>query len=225
MFKTRLIPVFVIGLCCLVGPGAIAPASAQQDDHAPATGHEEAATDSAHGGDSASHAEPSIFTGDLGNIIWSLVTFLIVLVVLGKFAWGPVLTALQKREEFIHDSLAKAKSDREAAEASLAEYGRKLDASRAEATAIVDEGRRDAEVVKNRIQSEARAEAEAMLTRAKREIGLARDTAISELYGTTAKLATDIAGKIIGKELDPAAHEQLVAEAIESVGKLGPDRP
>ncbi len=48
---------------------------------------------------------PSLFTGDLSNIIWSLVTFLVVLIVLGKFAWGPILGALQNREEFIRDSL------------------------------------------------------------------------------------------------------------------------
>ncbi len=219
MFKTRLIPVFVIGLCCLVGPGAIAPASAQQDDHAPATGHEEAATDSAHGGDSASHAEPSIFTGDLGNIIWSLVTFLIVLVVLGKFAWGPILGTLQKREDFIRDSLEQAKRDRDDAAAQLASYEKKQADSRAEASAIVEEGRRDAEVLKRKIEDDAKAEADAVVERAKREIGLATDTARRELYDLAAKLATDVASKIINEELDGAKHERLIAESIEQIEK------
>lgn len=219
MFKTRLIPVFVIGLCCLVGPGAIAPASAQQDDHAPATGHEEAAADSAHGGDSASHAKPSIFTGDLGNIIWSLVTFLIVLVVLGKFAWGPILGTLQKREDFIRDSLEQAKRDRDDAAAQLASYEKKQADSRAEASAIVEEGRRDAEVLKRKIEDDAKAEADAVVERAKREIGLATDTARRELYDLAAKLATDVASKIINEELDGAKHERLIAESIEQIEK------
>ena len=219
MFKTRLIPVLAIGLCCLVGPGAIAPASALQDDHAPTTGHEEATTqaaDSAHGGDAA-HAEPTIFTGDLGNIIWSLVTFLIVLVVLGKFAWGPILGALQKREDFIRDSLEQAKRDRDDAAAQLASYEKKQADSKAEASAIVEEGRRDAEVLKGKIEASAKAEADAAVERAKREIGLATDTARRELYDLAAKLATDVASRIINEELDASKHERLIAESIEQI--------
>lgn len=219
MFKTRLIPVLAIGLCCLVGPGAIAPASAQQGDHPPATGQEDATTqaaDSAHGGDAA-HAEPTIFTGDLGNIIWSLVTFLIVLVVLGKFAWGPILGTLQKREDFIRDSLEQAKRDRDDAAAQLASYEKKQADSKAEASAIVEEGRRDAEVLKRKIEADAKAEADAVVERAKREIGLATDTARRELYDLAAKLATDVASKIINEELDASKHERLIAESIEQI--------
>ena len=72
---------------------------------------------------------PSLFTGDLGNILWSLVTFVVVLIVLGKFAWGPILGALQKREDFIRSSLELAKKDREDAEARLREYEEKLQAA------------------------------------------------------------------------------------------------
>ena len=57
----------------------------------------------AFGAEDAEH--PTLFTGDLGNIIWSLLTFGAVIFVLGKFAWGPILRALQKREDFIRDSL------------------------------------------------------------------------------------------------------------------------
>src|SRR3990172_3198914 len=94
---------------------------------------------------------PSLFTGDLGNVFWSLVTFFAVLVVLGKFAWKPILGALQKREDFIRECLAQAKRDRDEAEKRLKEYSEKIVAARSEATPIVEEGRRDAEVVKRRI--------------------------------------------------------------------------
>jgi len=57
----------------------------------------------AEGGES-----PGIFAGDIGNIIWTLATFLVVVAVLGRFAWGPILSALQKREEFIRQSLEQA---------------------------------------------------------------------------------------------------------------------
>lgn len=163
---------------------------------------------------------PSIFTGDLGNIFWTLLTFVAVLFVLGKFAWGPILNALQKREDFIRDSLEKARKDREEAEARLREHEERLNKARAEATAIVDEGRRDAEVVKQQIEQDARKEANAMIERAKREIGIATETAVKELYDLSGKLATDIAAKIIRKELDAAEHDRLIAESIEELSKV-----
>jgi F-type H+-transporting ATPase subunit b len=168
----------------------------------------------------------NIFAGDLGNAIWTVVVFLVVLVVLGKFAWGPLLAGLQERERFIHDSLAQAKADREAAEARLREYEARLAQARAEATAIVEEGRRDAESVKARIEAKAREEAERMIERARREIGIATDTAVKDLYGLAGRLATDAASRIIRRELSGADHERLVAEAIASIesGEAGPAR-
>ncbi len=165
--------------------------------------------------------QPSLFTGDLGNILWSLLTFAAVLVVLGKFAWGPILNALKKREDFIRGSLEQAKKDREEAKAQLAKHVERLDASRAEATAIVEEGRRDAEVLRRKIEEDARRQADALLARAKREIGVATDTAVKHLYTLSADLATTVASRIIRKELDPREHERLIAESIEELQTAG----
>jgi len=170
---------------------------------------------------SESSAEgPSLFTGDLGNIFWTLLTFTAVLFVLGKFAWGPILNALKKREDFIRDSLQQAKRDREEAEARLKEYSEKIDAARAEASALVDEGRRDAEVLRRKLEDQAKKEAEAILERAKREISIATDTAVKELYTLTARLATDVASRVIRKELDVKEHERLITESIEELKKV-----
>ena len=89
----------------------------------------------------------SPFAGNVGNAIWTLAIFLLVLIILGKFAWGPVLALLQEREQFIHKSLADAKRDREEAEARLKEYAAKVQSARAEAAALVDDARRDAEQI------------------------------------------------------------------------------
>lgn len=171
--------------------------------------------DVAHASDDA----PSLFAGDLGNALWTLLIFGLLLLVLGKFAWKPILTALQNREAFIRDSLAQAKKDRAEAETRLQAIEERLANARAEATEIVDEGRRDAEVVKRKTEQDARAEADAILERAKRDIGLARDSAIKELYDLTAVLATDAAGKIISRKLDPKEHERLIAESIEQLAR------
>ncbi|NJL30076.1 MAG: F0F1 ATP synthase subunit B [Thermoanaerobaculia bacterium] len=162
----------------------------------------------------------SLFSGDVGNMIWTLAIFLLVLFALGKFAWGPVLEGLKKREEFIHDSLAKAKADRDAAEARLEEYEKRLATARAEATAIVEEGRRDADALRLKIEQDARAESEKMIDRARREIGIAKETAIKELYVQSARLATDIAGRIVARELQPADHERLIRESLAELGRM-----
>ena len=171
-----------------------------------------AAGDAEHGGEG-----PNLFTGDLGNIFWSLVTFFAVLFVLGKFAWKPILGALQQREEFIRSSLEQAKQDREAAESRLKDYEAKLASARQEATEIVQEGRRDAEAVKRKIEQDTKESTAAMLERVKREISIATDTAIKELYDVTGTLATSIASRIISKELDARDHERLIAESIREL--------
>ena len=179
----------------------------------------EAAEHAAEGGGGGGN----IFAGDVGNAIWTLVIFLLVVFVLGKFAWGPILNTLQTRESFIHDALAKAKRDRDEAEARLREYEARLATARSEATAIVDEGRRDADVVKRRIEAEARAEGDKTIERAKREIQIATDTATKELYTLSAKLATQLAAQVIGRELSPQDHQRLISDAITGMEGRGID--
>jgi F-type H+-transporting ATPase subunit b len=168
--------------------------------------------------------EANIFAGDLGNVVWTLVIFGLVLWVLSRYAWGPILSRLQEREGFIRDALSKAKADREAAEAQLKAFEERLAQARAEASKIVDEGRRDGEAVKARIEQQAREESDRMIVRAKREIELARDTAVKDLYTLAGRLATDAASRIIRKELKAEDHERLIAEAIDAMN-AAPARP
>lgn len=168
----------------------------------------------------AGGGENGLFIGDLGNAIWTLVIFLLVLVVLGKFAWGPILKVLKSREEFIRESLSSAKQEREESERLLKEYTEKINKAREEATAIVEEGRRDAEEVRKRIHSEARSEAEAIATRAKKEIEIARDDAVKQLHDQTILLATSVAGKMIRRELSAADHQALLDESLSELERL-----
>jgi len=157
------------------------------------------------------------FAGDIGNALWTVIIFVLVLVVLGKYAWGPILSNLQARENFIHESLEKAKRDRDEAEARLKQYEERLASARAEASAIVDEGRRDADVVKRRIEEDARLESDRIIERARREIQIATDTATKELYTLSARLATEMATRIVGRQLTVQDQERLIAESIEAL--------
>lgn len=162
----------------------------------------------------------NLFAGDIGNVVWTLVIFVLVIFVLGRFAWGPLLSALQQREEFIRRSLKEAKEDREAAERRLREYEEKISSANAEATEIVEQGRRESEKTRQRIEEQARTESDKMVERAKREIGLAKQAAIKDLYATSADLATEIAARILRRELTARDHERLISESIEELGDL-----
>jgi F-type H+-transporting ATPase subunit b len=180
------------------------------------------AQEAAHGAEEAGGLSP--FAGNVGNTIWTLVIFALVVVVLGKFAWKPILKGLQDRETFIHDALASAKRDREAAEARLKEYTDKLVGARQEATAIVDEARRDAEAVKRKVLAEAHEEKGKELERAKREINIAKETALKELYTQAAKLSTDLASKVLRREVNPQDHERLIRDSLASLDKTSGDK-
>ncbi len=154
------------------------------------------------------------FSGDIGNAIWTVLIFGLVLFVLGKYAWGPILSGLQARESFIREALENADRKSKASDAKLQEYVDKIDASRAEASAIVEEGKRDADALKRKIEEDARAEAMAIIARGRREIEIATDTAIKDLYARSTQLATEIASGILGREIQAKDHEALVADTI-----------
>lgn len=164
--------------------------------------------------------QSNLFAGDIDNVVWTLVIFVLVIFVLGRFAWGPLLESLQRREEFIRRSLTEAKNDREAAEARLEEYESKLAAASSEAAELIDQGRRDAQTLRARIEEQAREESDKMIERATREIDLAKQTAIKDLYAISAELATQIAGRILERELSPQDHERLISESIQELDKL-----
>lgn len=168
----------------------------------------------------AEGGESNLFAGDIGNAVWTLVIFLLVIVVLGKFAWGPLLGGLQQREEFIRRSLQEAKQDREAAEARLREYEEKLSTAGVEATQIVEKGKSEGEKLRAGIEDKARDEADKMVDRARREIELAKQSAIKDLYATSSELATEIASRILQRELNPQDHEKLISDSIKELGDL-----
>ena len=157
------------------------------------------------------------FEGNIGNALWTLVIFGLVVLVLGKFAWKPILGGLQQREDFIRTSLSQAKADREAAESRLKEYSDKLVSARSEASAIVEEARRDSEALKRRFQEETQEEANRTIERARREIKIAQETAVKELYVLTARLTTDVAGKILEREINSADHDRLIRDSIQAL--------
>jgi len=191
----------------------------QHDEHDPGVAHEQGIDEHATGGHEAEGRGP-LLSFDPGMAVWSIIVFGILLIVLGKFAWKPILAGLQQREKFITDSLESAKHEREQAEKLLKQYTEQIEHARVEATAIVEEGKRDAEAVRRRIHEDAKKEADEMVARAKREIAIARDDAVKALYERTLDLATDVAGKIIRRKVSGDDHRDLLNESLAEMARV-----
>jgi F-type H+-transporting ATPase subunit b len=151
---------------------------------------------------------------DLRNILTSIGVFLILLVVLAKTAWKPILDGLQKREQTIQQALDDAKDAHERAKALIAEYEAKLDKARDEAQAIFEETRRDAQDIRSQIEEDARKRADETVARAGREIEQMTAKAWDRLVRDAAGIATEAASRIIRKELSPEGHADIVGAVV-----------
>jgi F-type H+-transporting ATPase subunit b len=159
----------------------------------------------------------SPFAGNLGNAIWTLGIFVIVVIVLGKFAWGPVLGLLRQREDFIHRALSDAKRDRDEAEARLKEYAAKLQIAHAEAVTIVEDARRDAERLREEIRQRAKSDADKLLSNAERQIQVQTNQALEQIRREAVDLSVMIASKIIQRNLSKEDNQRLIDEALKQV--------
>jgi len=159
----------------------------------------------------------SPFAGDLGNAIWTLVIFVIVVVLLGKFAWGPVLGLLKEREEFIHKSLSDAKRDRDEAEARLKDYAAKLQGAQAEAMKIIEEARRDGGRLRDELRERAKAEAETLVANAQRQIQLETSRALVQIRQEAVDLSVAIASKLLQRNISKEDNEKIIDEALRQI--------
>jgi len=161
-----------------------------------------------------------MFQAEPGLIIWTLISFIILLVLLWKVAYKPITKALKKREDSIRDSLEEARKTRESAEALLEDYKNQLAQAREEAQKILSEGKMMGENVKKEIIQKAHEESNQIVKRAQEEIEFQKEKALMELRERIADLTITAASKVIEKNLNKNDHEQLLDEYISKVGGL-----
>ena len=159
----------------------------------------------------------SPFAGNLGNAIWTLGIFVIVVIVLGKFAWGPILGLLQQREEFIHRALSDAKRDRDDAEARLKEYSAKLQRAQAEAATMIEEARRDVQRLREEMKQKAKADADIVVKDAERQIQLETTRALQQIRLEAVDLSVAIASKLLQRNISKEDNEKLIDEALRQI--------
>lgn len=192
--------------------------AADGKDHSATAGETDHGDD--HSKSASSGGNPLVIDPDLA--IWTAIIFLGLLAVLRAFAWGPIVQALDAREQTVQNHLAAAEAKHEEAKGLLAAHEARLATAKDEVREMLEEARRDAEATKTQIVSEADAAAKAHSDRAIREIDHARDGAVRELAETSANLAVDLAGKVVQQNLSAEQQADLVREATTKLANSSP---
>ncbi|MGC4377374.1 F0F1 ATP synthase subunit B [Fictibacillus sp. Mic-4] len=154
-----------------------------------------------------------------GDILLQLVAFLILMALLRKFAWGPLMGIMKARQEHINGEIDAAEKARKEAESNLALQIEELKKAREEAKAIIDNAKKQGEVQGEAIIKAARLEADRLKEEAIADIASEKDKAVAALRNEVASLSVMIASKVIAKELDEKSQEKLIDDYLKEVGE------
>ncbi|MBC8215885.1 MAG: F0F1 ATP synthase subunit B [Candidatus Marinimicrobia bacterium] len=154
---------------------------------------------------------------DPGLFIWTILTFLVLLFMLRKFAWKPLLSMLEKREEMIRKSLDDAEQAKLELEQLSQESQEIVDKARTEAQNIVSDGKSTAEKVKEDILRTARDKADMIVEDAKKQIKSEKDKAIGEIKSEVVDLSLQIANKLIGKNITKSDNQTLIEKSMKEI--------
>ena len=156
---------------------------------------------------------------DPGLFMWTIVTFLIVLMLLKWKAWGPLMSVLDKRAEDIKNALSAADRAKEDAEKASQDYEELVQKAHAEAQKIIADSKAAGERVKNDIESVARENAEAMIGKATTQIEAESQKAIQEIKSSVIDLSIEAAEKIIEKNLNSEDNRKLIDQTLDGIGQ------
>ena len=154
-----------------------------------------------------------------GLILWTIITFVVVLVILRRSAWKTLLAALTAREEKIRTSLEQAEHAQQEAARLLEENRKQLALADEQSQRIIRDGRDLGERLKAEILEKASTGARQIVEQAKDEIAREKEKALNQLRAEVADLAIGVAGKILDANLDSARHRQLIDAAIKDMSK------
>jgi len=152
---------------------------------------------------------------DPGLFIWTILTFLVLVTLLAKFAWRPLLQALDSRQELIRKSLDDAQQARQELERLHHESAQILRQARVEAEAVVAQSRSDAAKLREELRQKAKAEADGIVRNAERQIQLETQRALQQIRHEAADLSVMIASKILQRNITREDNERLIEEALK----------
>jgi F-type H+-transporting ATPase subunit b len=162
-------------------------------------------------------AKSGLLDPHLGLMSWTIIVFVLLLLGLRKFAFGPILEAVRGREQAIADAMATAERDRAEAAKLVAEQKAAIEAARNEAQRYIAEGRATAESMRNEMVEQTRKQQAEMIENARKTIEAEQAAAIAALRREAVDLALAGAGKLIGQKLDAASDRQLVEQYLTTL--------
>ena len=154
---------------------------------------------------------------DPGLFFWTIVTFLVLLVLLRKFAWRPLLGALESRQEIIRKSLedaARAKQELERLQQESTQIIRK---ARIDAESVTAQSRADAEKVREQIKQQAKEESDAILRNAQQQIQLQTREALRQIRQEVADMSVEIASKLLERNVSKEDNKRLIEETLKQI--------
>ena len=152
---------------------------------------------------------------DPGLFIWTILTFLVLVGLLAKFAWRPLLAALESRQELIRKSLDDAQQAKGELGRLQQESAQIVRGARAEAESIISASRSDGERLRAELREKARTEADGILKNAERQIQLETSRAVQQIRHEVVDLSVMIASKLIQRNLTKEDNERLIEEALQ----------
>ena len=154
---------------------------------------------------------------DPGLFVWTILTFLLLVFVLAKFAWKPLLKMLQDREDMVRSSLEEAEKAKSELERLNEESEAIMAKARSEAQSILADGKAAAEKVKDDIIAKSKEQANKIREDAGNQIQVEKDKAISEIKKEVVNLTLSVAEKLIQKNLSDADNKSLIEESLKKV--------
>ena len=152
-------------------------------------------------------------------LFWEIVSFAVLLFILAKYAFPPIIETLDARERKIRESIESAERRSAEAEKRMAEYEAKMKASQKEAEDMIAQAKVRAQQMKEENERQLQADAERIKTTAAREIEQERRKALDDVRRYAGDLALQVAGKVLERSLTDADHKRLADEALTSVAK------
>jgi len=177
-----------------------------------------AATPALASSEAEAAAKPGLLDPHLGLMTWTIIVFVLLMIGLKTFAFGPILEAGAGRERAIADAMAAAERDRAEAAKLIAEQKAAIEAARGEAQRYIAEGRATAEQMRNELLEQTRQQQAELMERSRKEIEAEKAKAIADLRREAVDLALAGAGKLIGQKLDATADRQMVEQYLASLG-------
>lgn len=156
-----------------------------------------------------------LLSPDSGTIFWTVLTFILLLLILKKYAWKPMLKMLEDRENKIKVALYQAEQDQKEAAKLLEEQRALLEKARRDSIELMNETKKSAESTRRELIEHARMEADRILERARHEIDLSKDAAIQEIKQYATEIAILAAQKVVGETLSAEQHLKLIDKYVK----------